>query len=97
MSIYKFAVILSGVAEITPELSDSLFEATGGDIEFQMRNGVAYLEFEREAISLREAILSAIDEVKGANPSVRVVRVESEDANTIVKINAELLGLAEKS
>ena len=96
MSIYKFAVILSGVAEITPELSDSLFEATGGDIEFQMRNGVAYLEFEREAISLREAILSAIEEVERAKPSVRVVRVESKDANTIAKINAELLGLAEK-
>lgn len=95
--MYKFAVILSGVAEITPELSNSLFETTGGDIEFQMCNGVAYLEFERKAISLREAILSAIDQVEGAKPSVRVVRVESNDANTIAKINAELLGLAEKS
>jgi hypothetical protein len=89
----RFTLILSGVAEITAELADSLYGATGGDIEFSMTNGIAYLEFTRAAPTLREAITSAIREVEGAGAGVRVVRVESEAANTIAKINADLLGL----
>lgn len=94
MNGHEFTLILSGVAQITPELSDALYEATGGDIEFNMRNGVAFLEFERTADSLHDAISSAISQVEGAGVGVRVVRVESEDANTIAKFNADLLGVA---
>ena len=60
-----------------------------------MRDGVAFLEVERPAPSLRRAILSAIRDVEEASAGVRVVRVESEVANTIAKINAELLGVSE--
>jgi hypothetical protein len=88
----QFNLILSGVAEITPEMADALFQATGGDIEFNMRDGVAFLEFDRTAISLRDAVTSAITQVEEAGVGVRVVRVESEDANTIAKINADLIG-----
>ncbi|MCI0464869.1 MAG: hypothetical protein L0Z62_48730 [Gemmataceae bacterium] len=94
MKVHKFTLILSGVSEITPELADALYEATRGDIEFNLCEGVAYLEFSRTAATLREAILSAIKDVEGAGVGVRVVRVESEAANTIAKINAELLGVA---
>jgi hypothetical protein len=80
------------VSAITPELADALYEATGGDIEFNSCNGVAFLEFRRKAARLRDAITSAIHQVEGAGVGVRVVRVESEVANTIAKINAELLG-----
>jgi hypothetical protein len=89
---YQFTLILSGVAEITPELADALFASTGGDIEFNLRNGVAYLEFDRAAPTLRDAVSSAIAQVESAG--VRVVRVESDAANTIAKINADLLGVA---
>jgi len=89
----RFTLILSGVSEITPELADALYGATGGDIELNMRDGVAFLEFDRTAASLRDAITSAITQVEGAGVGVRVVRVESEDANTIAKINADLLGV----
>jgi hypothetical protein len=92
MKNHKFTLILSGVAEITPELADSLYTATRGDIELNLRDGVAFLEFERAASSLREAITAAIREVEGADVGVRVVRVESEAANVIAKINADLLG-----
>ena len=34
-----------------------------------------------------------IAQVEAAGVGVRVVRVESEDANTIAKINADLLGV----
>ncbi len=90
---HQFTLILSGVSDITSELADALYGATGGGIEFNMRNGVAFLEFDRTATSLHDAITSAITQVEGAGVGVRVVRVESDDANTIAKINADLLGV----
>lgn len=93
MRRHFFTLILSGVSEITPELADTLYKATGGDIELNMRDGVAYLEFDRSSSSLHEAITSAIDQVEQAGVGVRVVRVESEAANVIAKINADLLGV----
>ncbi len=42
MNEYPFTLILSGVSEITSKLADALDEATGGDIELNMRDGVAF-------------------------------------------------------
>src|SRR5262245_43630935 len=95
MKRHKFTLILAGVAEITPEVANALYEATDGDIELNLCDGIASLEFDRQAPSLREAITSAIRAVEGAGVGVRVVRVESEVANTIARINASLLGVAE--
>jgi hypothetical protein len=94
MKMHRFALVLSGVSEITPEVAHALYEATGGDIEFEMRDGATFLEFSRTAANLRAAITSAIRNVDEAKIGVRVVRVESEAANTIAIINAELLGLS---
>jgi hypothetical protein len=94
MKTHTFTLILSGVAQITPELADALYAATQGDIELNLRDGVAFLEFDRTASTLREAITAAIREVEGADVGVRIVRVESEAANVIAKINADLLGVA---
>jgi hypothetical protein len=94
MKTHRFSLILSGIADITPELADDLYAATRGDIEMNQRDGVVYLEFERAASTLRDAVISAIGEVEGAAVGVRVVRVESEAANVIAKINADLLGVA---
>jgi hypothetical protein len=93
MKTHKFTLILSGVAEITPDLADALYEATQGDIELNFRDGVAFVEFERAAGTLREAIVAGIREIEQANVGVRVVRVESDAANVIAKINADLLGV----
>lgn len=93
MKTFRFTLVLSGVAEITPELADALCSATNGDAEFNMRDGVAFLEFERSGPTLQQAISTAISQVEGADIGVRVVRVESEAANVIAKINADLLGV----
>ncbi|NOZ38635.1 MAG: hypothetical protein GXP24_00230 [Planctomycetes bacterium] len=97
MKNFQFTLILSGVAEITPELANSLYEATGGDIELNSCNNVAFLEFDRQADSLEDGVHSAIAQVEGADVGVRVVRVESATANTIAKINADLLGIGSGS
>jgi len=93
MKTHHFTLILSGVAEITADLSDSLYEATNGDIELNQRDGVVYVEFSRAASTLRAAVTSAIRDVEESVAGVRVVRVESEAANVIAKINADLLGV----
>lgn len=94
MKTHTFTLILSGVAELTPGLADALYAATQGDIELNLRDGVVFVEFERTAATLRETITSAIREVEQATVGVRVLRVESEAANVIAKINADLLTVA---
>ncbi len=69
MKSYQFALVLSGVAELTPESADALYAATQGDIELNLRDGVAFLEFERSAATLRSAITAAIREVEGQMPA----------------------------
>jgi hypothetical protein len=92
MSTHRFVLILAGISEINSDLADTLFEAVKGDIELNLRDGVAFLEVSREARTLRQAIVSSIKEVERAVSNVRVVRVESDAANAIAKINADLLG-----
>lgn len=93
MTTYDFTLILSGVAELTSELAAALCLATDGDIELTLRDGVAFVEFQRKAATLREAITLAVRQVESADVNVRVVRVESEAADVIAKINADLLGV----
>ena len=64
MNTHAFTLILSGVGELTPELADALYAATQGDIELNLRDGVAFVEFERTAATLREAITTAIREIE---------------------------------
>jgi hypothetical protein len=73
---YQFTLILSGVSELTAKLADIMYQATDGDIECNMRDGVAFLEFQRNAPTLREALISAIRDVEGGQDGVRVARVE---------------------
>ena len=89
-----FTLVLSGVSEITPELSDALYEACDGDIEFNVIDGVALLEFERTNGNLEDAIQSAVTQVEGSGLGIRVIRVESNESNTIARINANLLSVA---
>jgi hypothetical protein len=94
MQAHEFTLVLAGVAELTSELADAVYEFMGDDIEFGTYEGIALLHVRRAAPTLREAITGAIADVHRANLGIRVVRVESDTANTIAKINAELLGVA---
>ncbi|HUY33131.1 MAG TPA: hypothetical protein VMV69_10145 [Pirellulales bacterium] len=92
MKKHQFTLVLAGISELTSDLADALYTATQGDIELNMRDRVAYLEFERSSPTLQRAITSAIKDVENAKVGVKVIRVETDAANTIAKINAELLG-----
>ena len=93
MKKHAFTLVLSGVSELTPKFADALYDAMGGNLELNRREGVVFAEVVRSETSLREAVTSAIQAIEGAGVGAHVVRVESDDANTIAKINADLLGV----
>jgi hypothetical protein len=67
---FDFSIVLSGVDKLTPELEDALFEAGCDDATVSEVNRSILVEFSRRADSLREAILSAIADVRKAGASV---------------------------
>jgi len=75
--VYNFVLVLSGFSEPASRLEDSLYEAGCDEAILSFRNGIPYPEFDREAESLEEAILSAVQSAERADSGVRVVRVIS--------------------
>ena len=76
MSKYDFTLILTESLELTDDLADALFAAGCDDGTPGTCNGIFSIDFHHEAISLEEAIRSAIADVK--NAGYKVVRVEIE-------------------
>jgi hypothetical protein len=87
---YEFALILSGVPELTREVLDAFYEAGCDDALIGMRDGVAYAEFCREADSFREAILSAINDVESAGVGALVEHVEPDEFVSMSEIARRL-------
>lgn len=83
---YDFALILSGVNELTTEVEDALFEAGCDDATLSVQYGLVYMEFSRQAPSLKDAILSAIRDVRKANIGADVWRVDACDLVTPAEI-----------
>ena len=81
---HTFTLVLAGVRELTDALEDTLFEAGCDDALLGTRDGVVYLDFDREAPSFREALLSAIAEVETAG--FKVARVEPDELVTAAEI-----------
>ena len=48
MKRHKFTLILAGLAELTPEVANALYAATEGDIELNLCDGIASLEFDHK-------------------------------------------------
>jgi len=72
---YQFILVLGNVKEATPNLEDSLFEAGCDDALINFRNGMVNLDFDREAHSREEAVLSAIKSVESSSVRAVVVSV----------------------
>jgi hypothetical protein len=73
---YDFALILSGVHELTTKVENALFEAGCNDATLSVQNGNTYMVFTRTANSLKDAILSAIRDVRKADIGADVRRVD---------------------
>ncbi len=61
---HDFVLVLAGVSDLTPEQEDALFEAGCDDATISLRFGTIYLTFARFAPTLKEAVLSALRDVR---------------------------------
>ena len=92
---YNFTLILEGDVS-SDELLDRLYEAGLDDGTFGEIDGSAIAEFDREAPSFEEAVVSAIEDIERAAPELRVVRVAPDDLVTATAI-AERIGRTRQS
>jgi hypothetical protein len=90
MQIYQFTLILKNVNENTEGLEDSLYEGGCDDALINFKNGTVYLEFDREAPSLEEAVVSAIKDVQLSSIEAEVTAVGPENLVTESEIAKRL-------
>jgi len=85
MDAYNFTLILGGDV-VSDEVLDRLFEAGLDDGTFGEADGVPVAEFDREAPSFEEGVVSAIQDIERAVPELPVVRVAPDDLVTATAI-----------
>lgn len=83
--VHTFTLLLVNEHELTTDLEDALFEAGCDDGMLFSKNQVVYIEFDRDADSLEEAVVSAINDVESAG--FQVARVEPSDLVTSAEIS----------
>jgi len=76
--IFQFRLVLKNVDEDTSDLEDCLYEAGCDDALINFRNGRVYLDFTRESLSLQDAVISAIKDIKSASIEIDVASVAPE-------------------
>src|SRR5438445_11796888 len=76
MKNYCFTLLLTGIDDLTDEVANALFEAGCDDATPSMRNGVVRLGFDREAKTLKDALLTAIRDVKKSGVGAEVSRID---------------------
>lgn len=86
METHSFTLVLSGITEVDSEVEDRLFESGCDDALLSNRDGVPFLDFDRDSDSLLMAITSAISDVEGAGLDLRVIRVEPDELVTASEI-----------
>ncbi|ACK65981.1 conserved hypothetical protein [Rippkaea orientalis PCC 8801] len=89
MMAYNFTLVLSGISQRSEDLDaleDAIFEAGCDDATLCFHNLIPYLEFDREATSFREAVISAIHQIETINDVIRVERIEPDDLVTASEI-----------
>ena len=87
---YQFTLVLKNVLDKIVDLEDSLYEAGCDDALINYRNGAVYLEFDREASSLEDAVISAIKDIRSATVDVDVASVAPENLVTESEIAKRL-------
>lgn len=87
---FQFTLVLKNVNEHTKNLEDSLFKANCDDALINFRSGAVYLDFDREALSLEDAVISAIKDVRSASINIQVESVAPENLVTEAEIAKRL-------
>lgn len=75
MTTYQFTLIVEGPDLQTDDRIDDLYEAGCDDALVGRTDGVQYLDFDRDADTLEDAILSAVADVEQIDDDIEVVRL----------------------
>ena len=78
--LWRFEVILAGIEEMSDELTDALFEAGCADGTPWSSEGSAGVAFSREALTLDDAIRSAVSDIRKTGCEVEHVDVDIDRA-----------------
>jgi hypothetical protein len=78
MKVYQFDVLLKDLPDMTDEQADRLFAAGCDDGTPTSCDGLAWIHFDREAVSLEDAIRSAVAQVHAAGMSVAKVQLDDD-------------------
>ncbi len=73
---HDFTLILTGFDHLTPDIANALLGAGCDDGTIAMRSGRPFITFSRSAPSMKDAILSAIENVRKAGIGADVLRVD---------------------
>lgn len=95
MSIWDFSIIVEGRDVASQEVFDALCEVGCDDALVGQTNGVQYLDFDREAVSLEEAVASAVSDIESV-PGLNAVRFVDSDLVSMTEI-AERSGRTRES
>jgi hypothetical protein len=87
---YEFVLVLGDVPDLTTEVEDALYEAGCSDGTIGMQAGRLSIDFTRRAASKKDAILSAIKDVRNAKIGARVLRVDDCDLVTQAEIGRRI-------
>lgn len=77
MALYNFTLTLSGVTYETEGLEDALYESGCDDALICAYGNSVYIEFDRQADSLDEAISSAVENIESAGIGAIVESIDS--------------------
>ena len=89
MSTFEFTLILDGPDLQDQRMIDRLSEAGCDDATFGSRDGVQYVDFDREAEALSDAILSAVEDLEKLE-GVEVIRIADAGLASLADIAVRL-------
>lgn len=87
---FNFILVLDKTGISLDELENQLYESGCTDATLFFREDVGYLEFDRNAINMETAVLSAIQNVESAAQTLFVAKVEPGDLVTKAEISRRL-------
>ena len=80
MKTYAFDIVLEGLSEVTDDQADALFRAGCDDGTPVSCNGIAWIHFDWEAVSLEKAIASAVAQVQAAGLTPAKIELDVDSA-----------------
>lgn len=78
----RLTLVIRGVADLTAELADALYDAAGGDCEVVMRDGLLYVEVAGDASQGWGRTPALMAAMGALTPEAELVRVEAADIVT---------------